>query len=471
MTINSTESGQMSELGGVSRRGFLQASAAVGSWSVALSFDALMQRAAFAAERRSAGPLVPTADETTGLELLKLPSGFRYLSFGWKGDPMSDGVPTPGAHDGMGVIHEAGGIVTLVRNHELGEDTQPFQSTGVPYDARARGGCTNLTFDTQSGKWVKAWASLLGTVRNCAGGVTPWGTWLSCEETVLGPGSVDKDRTYHFEQDHGYIFEVPRTAAMRPQPLKEMGRFVHEAVAIDPASGYVYETEDRGNAGFYRFVPKQPGQLAQGGRLQMMKVTGWPELRQDVPVDRWLPVTWVNIEDPTRAHSPGTQDAQGVFAQGKAQQATTFARLEGCWYGNKSIYVVSTSGGNVKAGQIFMYDPVRDAIKLIFESPGVQVLDAPDNITVSPRGGIVLCEDGDREPQKLQGLTMAGELFELAANNVVLKAGDYKSFQGDFRKDEWCGATFSPDGRWLFANLQSPGFTVAITGPWEELGL
>ncbi|MDB5339068.1 MAG: putative phosphatase [Planctomycetaceae bacterium] len=465
----------LSDHGDVSRRSFLQASAAVGSWSVALSFDSLLQRAAVAAERRTVGPLQPVADETTGLELLKLPAGFRYLSYGWKGDLMSDGVPTPGAHDGIGVIHETDGIVTLVRNHEQDSDTGAFRPQGNPYDAKASGGCTNLTFDTKAGKWVKAWSSLVGTARNCAGGVTPWGTWLSCEETVYGPGDKDekdKTKTYNFTQDHGYIFEVPRTEASTPQPLKAMGRFVHEAVAIDPVSGYVYETEDRTNAGFYRFIPKQLGQLAMGGKLQMMKVSDFPELRKDVPADRWLPVTWVDIEDPTRAHSPGKQDSQGVFLQGKAQQGTTFARLEGCWYGNKSIYVVSTSGGNVKAGQIFLYDPARDAIKLIFESPSADILDAPDNVCVSPRGGIVLCEDGNREPQKLQGLTSAGQLFELAANNVVLKPGDYKSFKaGDYRKDEWCGATFSPDGRWLFANLQSPGFTVAITGPWEDLGL
>ena len=125
----------------------------------------------------------------------------------------------------------------------------------------------------------------------------------------------------------------------------------------------------------------------------------------------------------------------------------------------------------MKVGQVFLYDPARDAIKLIFESPSAEVLDAPDNITVSPRGGIVLCEDGDHTPQRLQGLTQSGQLFELAANNIVLKEGDHKSFKGDFRGQEWCGATFSPDGRWLFANLQMPGLTVAITGPWEELGL
>lgn len=453
----------------LSRRGFLYSSA-VSTAAISMSFDALLRRAT-AAERRSARPLLAVADETSGLELLKLPAGFRYLSYGWRGDPMTDGIPTPGAHDGMGVIRSEGDVVTLVRNHELGDDSKPFNPRGTAYDQRARGGCTNLTFDTKAGKWLKSWSSLSGTVRNCAGGVTPWGTWLSCEETVLGPGDRDEKKTYQFEQDHGYIFEVPETQSSAPVPLKAMGRFVHEAVAIDPATGIVYETEDRGNAGLYRFVPKQPGVLTHGGRLQMMVVIGRAELKKDVPVNTWLPTRWVEIEDPTRAHTPGTHDSAGVFSQGKAQQATTFARLEGCWYGQQSIYVVSTSGGNAKAGQIFQYDPAREAIKLIFESPGSSILDAPDNVTVSPRGGIVLCEDGDREPQKLQGLTPAGQLVEVAANNVVFKEGTHPLFKGDFRKDEWCGATFSPDGRWLFANLQTPGITVAITGPWEELGL
>ncbi len=455
-----------------SRRNFLGwTAAAAGSWSIPISFGAFSRQAHAAFPSSASGLLKPVRDEATGLELLQLPEGFRYLSFGWKGDPMADGVATPANHDGMGVIRADGSLVTLVRNHECNDARAPFSMQGTPYDRKAQGGCTNLQFDTAAGKWVRDWTSLVGTARNCAGGVTPWGSWLSCEETVLGPGGSLDGRKSLFEQDHGFVFEVPHSRVETPVPLKEMGRFVHEALAVDPATGFVYETEDAGTAGFYRFIPKQSGNLAAGGRLQMMSVTGRPELRRAVPVNKPLPVTWVDIDEPTRAHSPGTEDGHGVFQQGMALQGTTFSRLEGCWHGSGAIFLVSTSGGDAKAGQIFRYDPERETITLIFESPGADVLDAPDNITVSPRGGIVLCEDGNREPQRLHGLTQEGRLFTLAANNVVLHGGERNRIQGDFRKEEWCGATFSPDGRWLFVNLQSPGITFAITGPWEGLGL
>ena len=109
-----------------------------------------------------------------------------------------------------------------------------------------------------------------------------------------------------------------------------------------------------------------------------------------------------------------------VWAQGRAKDAATFARLEGCWYGgDRRIYIVSTSGGAVLQGQIWVYDPKEETIMLLFESPSMAVLNAPDNITVSPRGGLVLCEDGGGE-EFLHGLTVDGEIFKFAKNNVVL---------------------------------------------------
>ncbi|MGH7960751.1 MAG: alkaline phosphatase PhoX, partial [Candidatus Binatia bacterium] len=94
-------------------------------------------------------------------------------------------------------------------------------------------------------------------------------------------------------------------------------------------------------------------------------------------------------------------------------------------------------------------------------------LDNPDNITVSPRGGLLLCEDGDLVGQRLIGLTPAGEAFPFAQNNVVLN-GEKNGIVGDFRDKEWAGACFSKDGKWLFANIQTPGITFAITGPWNK---
>jgi secreted PhoX family phosphatase len=141
--------------------------------------------------------------------------------------------------------------------------------------------------------------------------------------------------------------------------------------------------------------------------------------------------------------------------------------LEGCWPGNDLIYFDATSGGDQGFGQIWQYDPRHEQLQLIFESPSAELLDSPDNLAVSPRGGIVICEDGSRKPLRLQGLTRDGRLFPFAANNAVLR-GERNGLEGDFRDTEWAGSTFSPDGQWLFVNLQRPGITLAITGPWGD---
>lgn len=423
---------------------------------------------------RGFGPLRNVADQATGLDLLRLPEGFRYISYGWTGDRMSDGSLTPQDHDGMGVVSEVDGIVTLVRNHEIKRPTFGFAKDLPRYDKHAGGGCATLRFDSRKGQWLDSVPSLAGTVKNCAGGVTPWGTWLSCEESVLGVKGIDDGEQFDFEQEHGWVFEVKPGSSEPPVPLKAMGRFVHEAVAVDPETGIVYMTEDRTLAGFYRFIPDQPGKLEVGGRLEMMKLSGRDNVCRDVLPGQKFDVSWVPIEDPERAHSPGSTggenpagDEHGVYHQGKDQGAVTFARLEGCWYGNDVVYLDSTSGGQKELGQIWQYDPRENVLQLILESPGAEILDSPDNLTVSPRGGVVLCEDGDVSPHRIHGMTPAGELFRFAENNVVLK-GERNGHAGDFRAEEWAGACFSMDGQWLFLNIQTPGITFAITGPWQE---
>src|SRR5690606_8001161 len=155
-------------------------------------------------------------------------------------------------------------------------------------------------------------------------------------------------------------------------------------------------------------------------------------------------------------------------AQASAKGAARISRGEGAWYGNGVIYVVSTDGGPARQGQVFAYDPVAETFTCVFASPSADVLNAPDNICVSPRGGIVLCEDGDGR-EYLQGLTPDGEIFRFAENNVVLPSRFERprGYAGDFTVSEWSGATFEPqDGDWLFVNLYSHVITLAITGPY-----
>ncbi|TWT92003.1 alkaline phosphatase PhoX [Stieleria varia] len=497
-----------------SRRKFLSDNfSAAAGFAVAGAFGSLGSRFALGESASHRSDLSETIDDTTGLPLLRLPPGFRYRSFGWTGDPMVDGVPTPEAHDGMGVIRVDGDVLTLCRNHEISEDCQAIpHPLGHAYDPMAGGGCTTLTFDTKLGQWLSSRVAMSGTSRNCAGGVTPWGTWLTAEETVMGPN----DRDYYksgvireFQKTHGWVFEVNvdgQAMATTPQPIRDMGRFVHEAIAIDHETGIVYETEDRATSGFYRFTPNVPGKLAAGGTLEMAEVVGQPDLRGGFPNGAEFDVRWHRIDDPSLAHTKGTSvvptprqwetelrkqevarkagkqieatsrftigDELGVFKQGQRAGGSMFSRLEGCWFGNGLVYFDATSGGAAEAGQIWQFDPKQQKLKLLFESPNKPTLNMPDNLCVSPQGGLMLCEDNDyganEYPQRIFSLSPDGKLGLFAENNVRLQ-GEKNGFQGDFRTKEWAGATFSPDGNWMFVNIQTPGITFAITGPWADV--
>lgn len=374
---------------------------------------------------------------------------------------MAGGV-VPNAFDGMAAFAAGNGIVRLVRNHELRDPPELSRPFGDrPYDRLGPGGTTTLEVrlgPDGRASLLRQFASLTGTIVNCAGGPTPWGSWITCEETVAGTA-------HGWSRNHGYTFEVPSSAdgAVDPVRLEAMGRFQHEAVAIDPATGWIYQTEDRMPAGFYRFKPSVPGQLARGGTLEALVIQGHDRYETATGQALLTPqkVKWVRIDQPD-SDAPAL-DSGFVFNQGLAKGAAQFARLEGCWYGDHSIYFNATRGGNAGVGQVWQYHTVRDELQLIFESPSAAVLNRPDNICISPRGGIVVCEDG-LGTNYVRGLTQDGEIFDLVKNNVL--------------DIEWAGACFSPQGRTLFVNMQgntrpmqepkdAKGRTFAIWGPWE----
>jgi len=426
------------------------------------------------------GPLLPVKDQTTGLPLLKLPEGFRYHSFAWAGETLGDGYASPPSCDGMGVVADDNGMVTLVRNHELGGSSGAIGDPERAWDTTG-GGTTTLKFDTNSERLLNSRISLNGTLENCAGGVTPWGTWLSCEEAPVTPelmhyGTELRQKFWQMEnagQSHGYVFEVHPDGEQTPQPIIPMGQFYHEAAAVDPESGAVYMTEDRSPyAGLYRYLPDVPADLGAGGTLQMLRVDGYKELNKSVPLNTSMASDWVDIPEPGQGHTPGTHDCSGVVAQGMAAGATAFLSLEGCTHYQGSIYFTSKTGGRNKAGQIFCLNDREGILQLIFESNGLRGFSGPDNIIVSPRGSLMICEDRQglfKNAQRIAGLDSSGQLFEFCQTNPELQGG-YGGF--DLAKtaltSEWSGVCFSADGQWMFANLQRPGISFAITGPWQD---
>ncbi|MGH2743673.1 MAG: alkaline phosphatase PhoX, partial [Thermoleophilaceae bacterium] len=392
--------------------------------------------------------------------------------------------------------------VQLIRNHEdrnLAGQGSVGGDPAAKYDPQAGGGTTTLIYDERRRELVRDYISLNGTTVNCAGGIGFGAkSWITGEETVRGPESTSEaDR---FPERHGYIFEVP--VSRGPDELKKgvairaAGRFAHEAVAVDQRSGIVYETEDPGSgvsgAGFYRYVPVDPRRLTRGGSLSMLAIRHRPQvdLRKGQRVGARLPVHWVDIDDPDPSYS-SLSDPDGTFLQGYARGGALFNRLEGCWYDDGSVFFVSTSGGDAENGdvnsdgyregfgQVWEYRPNRGGgtLRLIYESPGGEDLDGPDNLTVTPRGGLIICEDdasssdadthplapGIEDVNRLIGLTPEGDAFEFAVN--VLSGS------------ELAGACFSPSGETLFFNLfgratvtapPTEGMTLAITGPWHR---
>ncbi len=401
----------------------------------------------------AAGPYGPLLDDPAGL--LDLPAGFSWRVLSRLGDAMDDGNTVPDNADGMGCFTLADGKWALVRNHELTADKPAGGKLPGGYDRNDAGlvlpgGTTTLVLDPASFRVERQFRSLAGTIRNCAGGITPWGSWLSCEEDLTRAGSG-------CGKDHGWVFEVPAAAPglVDPVPLTAMGRFNHEAAAVDPASGIVYLTEDRKDGLLYRFVPSAPGKLSAGGTLQgLALVDGAVDSRNwnqpDMAVGGWQDVRWIDLD---RIDSP----LDDLRQRGAADGACRFARGEGIHMGEGELYICCTSGGAAGLGQVFRLQPGRDGmadrLQLFFESTSTEQFNFGDNLTVAPNGHLVVCEDqyGAVVDNHLRGITPQGQAYPLARLR---------------RQTELAGACFSPDGQVLFVNIFSPAMTVAITGPW-----
>ncbi|MFF9327210.1 PhoX family protein [Streptomyces sp. NPDC014776] len=412
------------------------------------------------------GPLVPDPHG-----LLDLPEGFRYTVLSREGDPLRSGQgPVPSHHDGMAAFAGRGGRTHLVRNHENRATARiPVPAVeGITYDPAGKGGCTALALDSRN-RVLAEHVAIAGTAVNCAGGRTPWGTWLTCEETE------DKAGTNGYAKDHGFIFEVHPTDPHRTGavPLTAMGRFQHEAIAIDPGTGIVYETEDaflKPFGLFYRFLPERPlggvGSLRAGGRLQAMRVPGVPDLSTIQETGTSFDhVEWVDVPDPLAASTPTRLQDYGRGGITHAQ------KLEGCYWGGAGVYFVSSFARSADGsaadhyGQIWRYDPRRRRLTLVVVfGPDTDVQlpgESPDNICLAPSGGLMVCEDGNGA-QHVFGVTRKGEVYAMARGRQNIGTAEQPEW------GEFAGVTFSPDGDTMYVNCYTPGTTFAVTGPWRR---
>ena len=439
-----------------------------------LAFLGLHQITRAADSSRVIEPFGPLIQDPKGI--LDLPEGFSYRLLAKRGETMSDGYKVPGMADGMAAFAGPDGKVVVVCNHELGLEMTgmgPFpNNTRLPegFDAAlsfdpgddrkspSLGGTTNLVFDPATGEKTAHFLSLTGTDRNCAGGPMPWGSWITCEEPA--------DLTQGRGRRHGWCFEVKATAepgVQKPVALKALGRFRHEAVALDPDTGILYLTEDRGDGLLYRFLPEKKNDFTRG-KLQALAIVDKPSasLQNYDPDSKWpaagapMKATWIDLKD---TDSP----KDDLRIRGHKAGAARFARGEGIHLVGKSFFICCTDGGPSRRGQIFKLDPSGDATKpdtleLFLQPEESDLLTNGDNLCPAPWGGIVICEDlidpSFSPAAHVRCVTPEGKIFALARNS---------NGQGEF-----AGGCFSPDGKWFFINLQSRGLTLAVTGPWEK---
>lgn len=394
--------------------------------------------------------------------IIDLPKGFQYRMISPEGTMLSNGAPVPSDFDGMAAFRgKRRGTTVLVRNHELAaneggptSDNEAVQGSN-PYDPNQIGGTSAVVVDNDSRRALRDFVTSSGQTTNCAGGATPWGTWLTCEESK--------------EPNHGYVFEVnPRDPQndLSRTPILGMGRFSHEAVDIDPETGIAYLTEDdpsgvsntgdpaveTGTSFLYRFIPnnkaKRPGALQDGGRLQVMAIDETTQTNADLytPGQRFT-VVWADIANPDAAHE------QALLTP----NAVKFNRLEGAFFSGGAFWFDDTNGGEDRLGQIFRYFPGSNTLELFYEGNDPEKIESPDNISITPFGDLWFVEDeavqNGNSMNRIIGVTPGGQVYKFARNAL--------------NDSEFAGPTFSPDGRTFFVNIQNPGITLAIWGPFR----
>ncbi len=392
--------------------------------------------------------------------MLDLPAGFSYRVLCRKGELMDDGFRVPGSADGAAVFSMPGGGYRIIRNHEVSASQVArgrYEEDRAPpvrnlYDTACRGGTITLVLDDDL-RLNRKFLSLTGTDRNCSGGRTPWESWLSCEESAGTPATAG-----YYTRRHGYVFEVFAAAdgLTVPQPLKAMGRFVHEAVALNPAGNEVYQTEDQGDGCFYKFIPRRPGDLSNG-RLFALRIKGRPgavtanqgaEPAQRIPVGRPLPADWVELQKPD-------PERDTLRLTARSLGAATFARGEGATWASGGTAFAATSGGPQGLGQIWHYRSTggeEGELTLLAEAKDECEFNMPDNMATFPTGDIVLAEDNNRYT-RLIGLTPAGEAYPFA-------------YYQHATKEEMAGIAFAPGGRFMVVNAYQIGLTFLVTGPF-----
>tara|TARA_A100001011_G_C14311533_1_gene845840 strand:- start:2792 stop:4204 length:1413 start_codon:yes stop_codon:yes gene_type:complete len=417
--------------------------------------------------------------------ILNLPEGFKYTIISKFKDKMNDGLIVPNHADGMGCFKIDKNRVALIRNHELGRFEEynfnfDFNKSAFAGDKNQLnvypknkiydncndgtpcfGGTTTIIYNIKTAKIENQYLSLAGTLVNCSGGQTPWGTWISCEETVAKKNNF-------LLKNHGYNFEVVPNVdriTTKPVPLKDMGRFRHEAVAFQKDGlGVVYQTEDRNNGLIYRFIPNNKTKLEKGGKLQGLCFTNefaadtrnWDQIK--IKPGDIFDVKWIDLEN---VQSPDDD----LRTQGHDMGCAIFARGEGMWEHNGEVFFTCTTGGKKQLGQIWKYTPstkegfldenkIPGKLELFFESESAKSLDKCDNMTIAPNGDLIVCEDGNGS-DRIIGIRKDGSTYQIGKNIL--------------NNSELAGACFSPDGKILFVNIYKPTMTLAISGDWLNL--